>query len=128
MTLRFTAAVAAVALFASPARAADEPPPLLAPGVVDGATGHALAARGVKVVDVRTPEEFADGHVPGALNIPYDQIAQRAAEIGPPSTPVLVYCKTGRRSGIAAKALAGKGFTAIYDMKSFDAWKAAEKK
>jgi phage shock protein E len=115
-------------LSAAPVRAADPAPPLPAAGVVDGATGHQLAARGVKVVDVRTPDEFAEGHVPGALNIPFDQIAQRAGEIGPPSTPVLVYCRTGRRSGIAAQALAGKGFTAIYDMKTLDAWKAAEKK
>ncbi|HET9594358.1 MAG TPA: rhodanese-like domain-containing protein [Anaeromyxobacteraceae bacterium] len=129
MTPRFaTALAAAVALLASPARGAEATPPLPAPGPVDGATGHALAARGVKVVDVRTPEEFAEGHVPGAVNIPYDQIAARAAEIGPPATPVLLYCRSGRRSGIAAQALAAKSFTAIYDMKTFDAWKAAEKK
>jgi len=128
MTLRFAAALAAAALVASPVRGADAPAPLPAPGPVDGATGHALAARGVKVVDVRTAEEFAEGHVPGALNIPFDQIAQRAGEIGPSSTPVLLYCRSGRRSGIAAKALADKGFTAIYDMKTLDAWKAAEGK
>src|SRR5512136_1446190 len=71
------------------------------PGKVDGATAKALAAAGARVVDVRTPEEYASGHVPGAINIPYDQLPRRAAEIGPPTTKVVLYCRSGRRSGVA---------------------------
>lgn len=96
------------------------------PGVVDGATARKLAAAGVKVVDVRTQREFAAGHVPGALNIPHDEVAARHAELGPPSTPVLLYCRTGRRTAIAAKALREKGFSTIYDLQAYDRWVASE--
>jgi rhodanese-related sulfurtransferase len=115
---------ASAALAAPPQKAQDRVPP----GIVDGATARALVADGVKVVDVRTPDEFASGHVPGAVNIPYDQISARAAELGPASTPVLLYCRSGRRSGIAAQALGAKGFTRIYDMQAYDRWVASEPK
>jgi phage shock protein E len=98
----------------------------VAPGVVDGATAHKLVAAGIRVVDVRTPAEFQTGHVPGAVNIPHDEMARRHAELGPPSTPLLVYCHSGRRSALAIATLREKGFTQIYDLKSYDAWVAAE--
>ena len=59
--------------------------------------------------DVRSPEEYASGHVPGAINIPYDQIASRMAEV-PKDQDVVLYCKSGRRAGIAAEVLAGQGY------------------
>jgi rhodanese-related sulfurtransferase len=98
------------------------PPPLPPPGFVDGPTAVGLQARGVTVLDVRTAEEFAGGHVPGAINIPHDQVAARSAEVGPKGKPVLLYCRTGRRSGIAAAELARQGFTALYDLRSFSDW------
>ena len=107
----------AVSLFAAGAPAAAE-----AADAIDGATAKALATGGARVVDVRTPEEFASGHVPGAINIPYDQIARRASEIGPPSTQVLLYCRTGRRSGIAADALDRAGYKKVFDFRTVTAW------
>ena len=98
----------------------------VAPGIVDGATAHKLVAGGVKVVDVRTPAEFATGHVPGAVNIPYDEMEKRYAEVGPPSTPVLVYCKSGHRSGIAARTLREKGYSMLFDMQTYDRWVDSE--
>ncbi len=73
------------------------------PGVVDVATARKLVAAGVTVVDVRTPDEFQAGHVPGAVNIPYDEMEKRYAELGPPSTPLVLYCHSGRRSGVAVQ-------------------------
>ncbi len=64
------------------------------------------------VLDVRSPEEYASGHVPGAVNIPYDQIASRIAEV-PKDKDVVLYCKSGRRAGIAAEVLAGQGYTRL---------------
>jgi phage shock protein E len=95
------------------------------PGAVDPVTALSLAASGARVVDVRTPAEFAAGHVAGAINVPYDEIARRASEIGPPGAPVVVYCHSGRRSGIAAEALRGLGFTNVYDARRYDALAAA---
>ncbi len=100
--------------------------PGVAAGAVDGEAARKLVAAGVKVVDVRTPAEFQTGHVPGALNIPFDEMAQRHSEIGSPSTPVLIYCKSGRRSALAIATLREKGFTQIYDLESYDRWVGSE--
>lgn len=102
--------------------AAPDAKPLPPPGLVDGATAQRLQARGVTVLDVRTPQEFEAGHVPGAINIPHDQLAARAAEVGAKDQPVLLYCQSGRRSQLAAAELARQGFSAIYDFKVFSAW------
>jgi rhodanese-related sulfurtransferase len=124
-------AVASLSL-AVPALATEARPPLAAavstpaPGVVDVQTARGLAAGGIKVVDVRTPAEFAAGHVPGAVNIPFDEMERRHAEVGPPTTPVLIYCRTGRRSGIAAQVLRARGFDRVYDFQAWDLWVRSE--
>jgi phage shock protein E len=107
-------------VFAATAFAQGAPSP--APGKVDGAAAKSLVASGARVVDVRTADEFASGHVPGAINIPYDQLPGRAAEIGPTSTPVVLYCRSGRRSAIAVDALKKAGFSKLYDMQTATAW------
>lgn len=61
------------------------------------------------VLDVRTPQEYAEGHVPGAVNVPHDQLASRLAEV-PKDKDVVLYCKSGRRAGIAAEVLAANGY------------------
>jgi phage shock protein E len=121
-------------LLVSPAARAGEPArkpsasSTVAPGIVDGATAHRLVADGVRVVDVRTPQEFQAGHVPGATNVPYDQIGARAGELGPPSAPLLLYCHSGRRSGIAVQTLKAQGFTRLYDLQAYDRWVDSEPK
>lgn len=64
------------------------------------------------LLDVRTPEEFAAGHIAGAVNIPYDQVATRLAEI-PKDKEVVLYCKSGRRAGMAAETLSSNGYTKL---------------
>ena len=64
------------------------------------------------VLDVRAPEEFVTGHVPGAVNIPYDQVATRVAEI-PKDKDVVLYCRSGRRAAMAAEVLAAQGYTRL---------------
>ena len=64
------------------------------------------------IVDVRTPEEFADGHYPGAINIPHETILDGLNQLGVTQvTPVILYCRSGNRSGQAEQALQEKGFT-----------------
>ena len=64
------------------------------------------------IVDVRTPEEFADGHYPGAINIPHETILDGLSQLGVTQvTPVILYCRSGNRSGQAEQALREKGFT-----------------
>ena len=64
------------------------------------------------VLDVRTPEEFVSGHVPGAVNIPYDQVAARLAEV-PKDKDVVLYCRSGRRAGLAGEVLTSNGYTRL---------------
>jgi len=64
------------------------------------------------LLDVRTPEEFAAGHIAGAVNIPYDQVAAHLAEI-PKDKQVVVYCKSGRRAGMAVETLSSNGYTKL---------------
>lgn len=64
------------------------------------------------IVDVRTPEEFADGHYPGAINIPHETILDGLNQLGVTAdTAVILYCRSGNRSGQAEQVLQEKGFT-----------------
>jgi rhodanese-related sulfurtransferase len=70
------------------------------------------------LLDVRKPEEFAAGHVPGAINIPHDQLASRLGEL-PASRdkPVVVYCRSGRRSALAEDVLRQGGYQNVQHLK-----------
>ena len=70
---------------------------------------QARDASGVFVLDVRTPAEFAAGHIPGAVNIPYDKVASQLSQI-PKGDEVVLYCHSGRRAGLAAEVLAADGY------------------
>jgi len=66
------------------------------------------------IVDVRRPDEFAAGHVPGARNIPHNEIAARLHELGGKQhEEVVVYCESGRRAAIAQGILEQAGFTQV---------------
>lgn len=68
----------------------------------------------VVYVDVRTPEEFAAGHVQGAINIPHTEMRERHEELDRyDDEQIVVYCRSGRRSGIAQRILQEEGFTNV---------------
>lgn len=73
-----------------------------------------LAKGNVFLLDVRTPEEFRQGRIKGAVLIPVSEIERRVAEV-PKNRPVIVYCAVGGRSNKAAKFLASKGYE-VFDM------------
>jgi rhodanese-related sulfurtransferase len=68
---------------------------------------------GARIVDVRTPSEYQEGHFPGAVNIPVDRIGGRLAELGPKDGPIVVYCRSGHRAGAAKAILERGGFTNV---------------
>jgi phage shock protein E len=71
----------------------------------------ALDIREIHWIDVRTAEEYGDWHVPGAVNIPYEEITDRIGEVTTDKdAPIYLYCRSGRRSGIALKALRDAGY------------------
>ena len=65
---------------------------------------------GAVLLDVRTPEEYAAGHVPGSRNIPLDRISGARLDKG---APLFVYCRSGARSGQACAILTRRGFEAV---------------
>jgi rhodanese-related sulfurtransferase len=78
------------------------------------------------IIDVRTADEFAAGHIEGAVN--YDiEGGQFSALIEPldRSKPYMVYCHSGRRSALAADAMVAAGFTQVYDLGGLSDWSAA---
>ena len=84
---------------------------LLGRGGARGAEAKKRIAEGALLLDVRTPAEFAEGHIDGALNIPVQVLPQRIDELGDRSRPIVVYCRSGMRSANAAQILGRAGYT-----------------
>ena len=73
------------------------------------------------IIDVRTPAEFAEGHVEGAINLDLED-GQFEAELPnlDPAQPYIVYCRSGRRSGVAVEIMKASGFTQITDYQTLE--------
>ncbi len=76
---------------------------------------HTVVDDTTQLVDVRQPAEVADGTLPGAANIPLDQLEQRIGELDP-SRRVVLLCRSGNRSGAAAAFLVTAGFTDVVNL------------
>jgi phage shock protein E len=78
----------------------------------------AWADQNLVVLDVRTAAEYAEGHVPGAINIPHTELAARIAELsGAREKDVVVYCRTGARADAALGTLGKAGFRRLFHLK-----------
>ena len=84
----------------------------------------AWADRSLVVLDVRSAEEFAAGHLPGAVNIPHDELAARIGELKDAGDKdVVVYCRTGRRSQEALGVLQKSGFKRLMRLQGdYERW------
>ena len=107
---------------AAPAIAMADAPQTVAPKAymtdfVDAGAPHQL-------IDVRTPAEYATGHIAGSINIPVEEIGSRLNEVSK-DEPVVVYCRSGNRSNQAAQILDGAGYTGVYDLGGIQSWQAA---
>lgn len=75
------------------------------------------------MLDVRSQEEFDEGHIEGAIVIPDTEIADRAeTQLTDKEATILIYCRSGRRSKLAAQALADLGYTNIYEFGGIIDW------
>lgn len=78
---------------------------------------------GCIILDVRTREEYDQGHIPGAILIPNTEIEAKAADLLPDKDQlILVYCRSGRRSKLAAQSLAALGYTNIREFGGILDW------
>jgi hydroxyacylglutathione hydrolase len=83
-----------------------------------------IARNGVLLLDVRTPAEYAAGHIPGSRNIPLGRLAERLGEL-PADQKIIVYCQGASRSPIAASILLAHGWGDIRELNDgFDGWQA----
>lgn len=77
----------------------------------------------ILILDVRSQEEFDTGHIKNALLIPDNEITEKAESIlGDKSATILVYCRSGRRSELAANALVELGYSNVYDFGGINDW------
>lgn len=76
------------------------------------------------LLDVRTVEEYNDGHIEGAINLPLDEIEEKAISTLPNlNQPIFVYCRSGNRSKTASQQLVELGYTNIIEMGGIIDWK-----
>ena len=68
------------------------------------------------MLDVRTEEEFSEGHIEGSLNLPVGEIDRTATVISDKSVPIYVYCRSGNRSARAVAYLKGNGYASVHDI------------
>ena len=75
---------------------------------------------GALVIDVRTPAEFSSGHLPGAINLPLDQIeTSLPRRVQDKSKVLLLHCQSGMRSGVAKKKLVALGYANAFNLGSY---------
>lgn len=129
------AAVLAVSLFALAACSSPKTEPSAGSSAADSSQSDAyhkidaeegkqmIDTGNVTIVDVRTPEEYASGHIPGAINIPNEDIgSQQPAELSDLEETLIVYCRTGVRSKQASDKLIAIGYKNVYDMGGIVDW------
>ena len=94
---------------------------LKSPDIHQGAAEQANTP-GSLLLDVRTPEEFEQGHLPGSQNVPLDDLDKIAQVTDNRNTPLYVYCYSGARSRQAAAMLQRMGYTRVRNIGGIAAW------
>jgi len=93
----------------------------------DPALAHRLVGEGAVLLDVRTPEEYGERHLDGAVNIPVGDLGGRLSEVekltgGDKNKPIVVYCQTGGRAARAKTALVEAGYTQVTNVGGIGDW------
>ena len=78
---------------------------------------------GALLIDVRTREEYASGHVDGSISLPLDEISEIGKLVGSKSTHLFIYCRSGRRSARATAYLKGHGYVNVHDIGGIEDYK-----
>ncbi|MDP3277150.1 MAG: rhodanese-like domain-containing protein [Deltaproteobacteria bacterium] len=91
-------------------------------GDVAGSEARQLVSAGARLVDVRSPGEFASGHLEGAINVPVQELGQRMGELEPKSAPIVIYCLSGTRSAQASRMLKSAGFAQVHNLGAMSRW------
>jgi phage shock protein E len=89
---------------------------------ISGQEARAKVADGALLLDVRTPAEFGAGHIDGARNIPVQSLKGRFKEVGGKDQTIVVYCRSGARSGQAMSLLKAAGYGDVHNLGPQTAW------
>jgi phage shock protein E len=124
-TIRFMLALALGAASCSRSEPVPAQQAPAAPPAKDPQTARALIAGGAVVLDVRSADEYAEGHLPSAVNVPVQELAKRMAEVealvsGDKARPVVIYCATGSRASTAKRALEAAGYSRVVNGRGLD--------
>jgi phage shock protein E len=85
-----------------------------------GSNVKEMIKAGAKIIDVRSPGEFADESYPGAVNIPLNILSAKLDELGPKDRPIILYCASGARSAQAARILKQAGYAEVLNAGGLD--------
>jgi rhodanese-related sulfurtransferase len=115
-------------VFAACTTSVDDPKPDAAPKSITAEELNEQIQRSQAplILDVRTKSEYARGHIPGALNIPHDQLRNRLSEINAAKTEeIVIHCYSGHRAKIAKKILISAGYLYVRDLDGhMNGWKS----
>lgn len=89
---------------------------------IDQKTAHRLVAEGAKLIDVRTPDEFAGGALAGAVNVPVQVVGEQIERHAKAGDVLVLYCRSGGRSDMAARILRSMGYAKSYNMGGINEW------
>lgn len=97
----------------------------------DPALAHKLVGEGAVLLDVRTPEEYAEKHLDGAVNVPVDELEARLGEVAKltgddDQKPIVVYCQAGGRAARAKQALVKAGHAQVTNLGGIGDWDKAK--
>jgi rhodanese-related sulfurtransferase len=112
------ALVVAAVCFAACSRSESPPPTPAASTSKEPAAARRLVAAGAAVIDVRTAEEYAEAHLPQAINIPVQELPNRMSEVAKlvaddKARPIVVYCAAGSRAAKAKATLDAAGYSSV---------------
>ena len=92
-------------------------------GKVSSSRARELVAGGAELIDVRTRGEYAQGHLPGAKNVPLDELSAQAGSLATAGKPLVVYCQSGVRSARAKHLLRRAGASDVHDLGAMSRWR-----
>ena len=90
--------------------------------LISGNEARRLVAHGALLIDVRSPQEFANGHLPGAVNVPVDEFAEHVDELLAEHRDMILYCAAGVRCNKAATMLRQAGSTGVHQLGTLARW------
>jgi len=91
-------------------------------GRISADRARELVKQGARLIDVRSPGEYASGHLPGSINVPVGELGARLEALGPKDRPKVLYCASGARSAVARSMLKGHGFTQVFNLGAMSRW------